>query len=40
MTGDIYDGEFRDDQMHGYGMFISNGIIKFEGEFNQGTLHG
>jgi len=39
-NGDIYEGEWKDDQKNGYGIYIhANGDV-YEGEWRDGKRHG
>jgi hypothetical protein len=39
-TGERYEGEMRDFQPHGKGVFITKGGGSYTGEFAQGVFHG
>ena len=39
-NGNIYEGEYVNGTPEGYGTLINNGMIKFEGEWKHGQLHG
>jgi hypothetical protein len=39
-NGDRYEGEYKEKQRHGYGVFSWASGIRYEGEWQQGKLHG
>ena len=39
-NGDIYEGEYVSGVPEGYGTFITEGKIKWQGEWKAGRLHG
>ena len=39
-NGDKYDGEWKDDNMHGYGLFTYPCGGKYEGQWKDGKKHG
>ena len=39
--GSLYDGEWKDNKMHGYGkLYYSNGQLAYEGDWYQDEFHG
>lgn len=39
-NGDVYEGEFLDGRMHGYGRYRWSNGSKYEGEYQRGERHG
>jgi len=39
-NGDVYEGEFLDGRMHGYGNYRFSDGSKYEGEYQRGERHG
>jgi len=39
-TGSVYEGEFREDRMHGRGTFSWPNGVKYVGEFSEGEKSG
>ena len=39
-NGDIYEGEWLDDELEGYGVRVNANGDKYEGHFKEGKSHG